>query len=84
MYQQWLDDHGVHATVNSGNTGENRTVNELKRDTLEQEIERLNELTETLQRDNQALREQVAELTQQKNIQHNWGQPRSWGKELSW
>ena len=39
-YQKWLDDHGIHATVYSGTTGgQNKTVEELKRSTLRDQLE---------------------------------------------
>lgn len=67
-YQQWLDDHGIHATVHSGVTGgRNHTVDELKRDTLDREIQRLHDLTESLDRENQALRARIEELEHSHN-----------------
>ena len=55
-YQHWINDAGIHATVQSGITGgKNKTVDVLKSDTkiktLERENERLKEKIATLERE---------------------------------
>lgn len=66
LYQKWLDDHGVQATVHSGVTGgSNRTVSQLKQETLRQELTRTKELLVTTQEEYSAAQETILERSQE-------------------
>lgn len=95
-YQRWLDDHGVHCTVHSGVTGgKNRTVDELKRETLErelaksQELDRAREAVAELTAENQALQNRLAAVERERDqarehdlgntIKSGWGDTSGWG-----
>ena len=64
-YQKWLDEHGVHCTVHSGVTGgKNRTVDELKRETLERELAKSQEREAQLAEAYEALRDRSESIQQ--------------------
>lgn len=61
-YQAWLDEHGIHATVHTGETGGNsRTVDDLKRDTLRTELVKANEKLAAITEDYISLQREAAE-----------------------
>ena len=66
LYQKWLDEHGVNATVHSGVTGgNNRTVSQLKQETLRQELKRTRELLATIQEEYFVAQETILERSQE-------------------
>ena len=97
-YQKWLTDHGVQATVHSGVTGgKNKTVVELKKDTLmelektkaqlaERSQELLNAQTElsSLRSENKDLHARISELEHSLHQEQNQTISTSWGSSSSW
>ena len=64
-YQKWLNNHGIHCTVHSGVTGgQNRTVDELKRATIEKELAWAQERIQELTVENETRRVHAENLTQ--------------------
>ena len=67
-YQKWLDEHGIHCTVHSGVTGgRNRTVDELKRETLDRELVKSQEREAHLAEAYEELRDRMEAIIQDKS-----------------
>lgn len=58
--QTWLDDRGIQATVKNGATeGSGKTVTELKRETLEKELEAVKDQLASVEKENAQLQERL-------------------------
>lgn len=90
-YQEWLDSHGINATVYSGITGgKNRTVAELKMET--KELLKAKEQIQNLTLENETLKETIKSLEKQLeqaktvDTEMEWGSgsTSSWGTHIGW
>ena len=87
--QRWLDDRGIHATVKNGATeGSGKTVTELKRETLEKELEAVKDHLASVEKENAQLQERLEAREQDRQhevIQSSgWGEQRAWGSSEGW